>query len=58
MKPEGRKSLIHNAGKHKIKAQKQNPAWWENMIIPSKRKVRRSIKSLCNKFKRKNYEQI
>ncbi len=53
MKPEGRKKLIHNVSKHKIKAQKQNPGWWEDLIEPSKRKARRLSKSFCNTFKGK-----
>jgi len=53
LKPEGRKSLIYNAGKHKIKAQKINPGWWEDIIVPSKRKARRVVKSFCNTFKGK-----
>ena len=51
MKPEGRKSLIHSVAKHKLKAQKQNPGWWEDIIEPSKRRARRKIKLLCNKYK-------
>ena len=51
MKPEERKALIHDAGKHKIKAQKQNPGWWEDIIEPSKRRMRRQVKEFCQNLK-------
>ena len=44
MTPQGRKKLIHNIGKHKLKAQKKNPGWWEDIIEPSKRRDRQESK--------------
>ena len=53
MKPLGRKKIIHNSGKHKLKAQKQNPGWWEDIIEPSTRRDRQESKQqikniICN----------